>query len=278
MVSNILIGLDGSPFSEAATELGALWARRTQAMVVGLGVVDEPTILRPEPTGIGGGSWKSQRDAALLADAHARVATFLERFTARCTAAGVPSRVVKAVGAPAEQILSLGEDAGLLLLGQQTFFHFETQASADRTLEAVLHRSHRPVVAVPQALPDNRAVVVAYDAQPPAVRALEAFQKSGWYEGQTVYVVSVAGDAPSAARQGEEGARFLRFAGMAAEARPLCASGPPAMSLLDQVRERGAGMLVLGAYGRSRFAETLFGSTTRSILKKSENVLLFLHH
>jgi nucleotide-binding universal stress UspA family protein len=72
MIHNLLIGLDGSPYSEAATELGVLWARRTRAMLVGLGVVDEPTILRPEPTGIGGGSWKSQRDAALLADARAR--------------------------------------------------------------------------------------------------------------------------------------------------------------------------------------------------------------
>jgi nucleotide-binding universal stress UspA family protein len=278
VINNILIGLDGSPYSEAATEVGILWARRTQARLVGLGVVDEPTILRPEPTGIGGGSWKSQRDAALLADAHNRVGTFLERFTARCAEAGVSARIMKDIGVPAELILSFGEDADLLLLGQRTFFHFETQAPADRTLEAVLHRSHRPVVAVPAALPDNRAVVVAYDAQPPAVRALEAFQKSGWYEGQTVYVVSVAGDAPSAARQAEEGARFLRFAGMTAEARPLCASGPPAMPLLDQVRELGAGMLVLGAYGRSRIAETLFGSTTRSMLKKSENALLFLHH
>jgi nucleotide-binding universal stress UspA family protein len=278
MIRTILIGLDGSAHSEAAVELGLRWARRTQAVLVGLGVIDEPTILRPEPVGIGGSYWKQHRDAVLLEDARGRVAGFVERFSARCVHDGVLFRVVQTAGVPAEEILQAADDADLVLLGQRTYFHFDTQASADGTLEAVLHRSPRPVVAVPPQLPDNRAVVVAYDARPPAVRALEAFQASGLYEGQTVYVVSVAREAQAAARRAEEGARFLRAGGMDAEARPLQTSGPPAALLLAQARELAAGLLMTGAYGRSRFTEVLFGSTTRTILEKSENTLLFLHH
>ena len=37
--------------ADAATELGIDWSRRTGAELVGMGVVDEPTICRPEPTG-----------------------------------------------------------------------------------------------------------------------------------------------------------------------------------------------------------------------------------
>jgi nucleotide-binding universal stress UspA family protein len=278
MIRSILIGLDGSAHSEAAVELGVRWARRTQAVLVGLGVIDEPTILRPEPTGIGGSSWKEHRDAVLLEDARCCVAGFVDRFSSRCVQAGVPFQVVQAAGDPAREILQAADDVDLVLLGQRTYFHFKTQASADGTLEAVLHRSRRPVVAVPPALPDNRAVVVAYDARPPAVRALEAFQASGWYEGQTVYVVSVDRDARKAGRRAEEGARFLRAVGMDAEARPLRASGSPAGLLLAQIKELAAGLLVMGAYGRSRFTEVLFGSTTRAVLEKAENTLLFLHH
>jgi nucleotide-binding universal stress UspA family protein len=93
-----------------------------------------------------------------------------------------------------------------------------------------------------------------------------------------VYVVSAAREARAAARRAEEGARFLRAGGMDAEARPLSASGPLAALLLAQVVKLAAGMLVMGAYGRSRFTEVLFGSTTRAILEKAENTLLFLDH
>jgi nucleotide-binding universal stress UspA family protein len=278
MLRTILVGLDGSAHSEAAVELGLRWARRTQAVLVGLGVIDEPTIRRPEPLGIGGSSWKGHRDAVLLEDARCCVAGFVERFSARCVHDGALFRVVQTAGVPAEEILQAAEDADLVLLGQRTYFRFETQVSADGTLEAVLHRSPRPVVAVPPQLPDNRAVVVAYDARPPAVRALEAFQASGLYEGQTVYVISVSREAEAAVEWAEEGARFLRAGGMGALARPFQSSGPPAALLLAQVKELAAGLLVMGAYGRSRFTEVLFGSTTRTALEKSENTLLFLHH
>ena len=44
MVRSILIGLDGSPHSETAVQLGVQWAHRFDALLTGLGVVDEPAI------------------------------------------------------------------------------------------------------------------------------------------------------------------------------------------------------------------------------------------
>jgi hypothetical protein len=38
----MLIGLDGSPSSSAAVDLALRWARGFKAMLVGLGVVDQP--------------------------------------------------------------------------------------------------------------------------------------------------------------------------------------------------------------------------------------------
>jgi nucleotide-binding universal stress UspA family protein len=278
MIRDILIGLDGSPYSQAAVELGIRWARRTQATLVGLGIVDEPSILQPEPTGIGGSHYKQLRDEALLGDARKRVDEFLEQFSQRCAEAGVPCRVLKDVGDPSQRIAFVAEDLDLTLLGQQTYFHFATQSSPDRTLIQVLHEAHRPVVAVPEKLPEGRPVVVAYDGTPPAVRALQAFRASGLDEGQPVYVVSVAGDAATAARHAEEGANFLRFYQLAAEALPLIASKEVAELLLHEVTELGAGMLVMGAFGRAKYREFLFGSTTHTILTESKDVVLFLQH
>lgn len=44
MVRSILIGLDGSVYSCSALQLGICWTQRFDALLVGLGVIDEPTI------------------------------------------------------------------------------------------------------------------------------------------------------------------------------------------------------------------------------------------
>ena len=48
MLKSILIGLDGSPSSTAALELGIQWAKRFNALLVGIGIVDDATIYTPE--------------------------------------------------------------------------------------------------------------------------------------------------------------------------------------------------------------------------------------
>ena len=48
MLKSILIGLDGSPLIPTAVELGIQWAKRFNALLVGLGIVNEVTIYTPE--------------------------------------------------------------------------------------------------------------------------------------------------------------------------------------------------------------------------------------
>jgi nucleotide-binding universal stress UspA family protein len=277
MIGNILIGLDGSPYSETAVELGIQWARRTAAVLTGLAIIDEPTIRRAEPVPIGGSYYKTQRDQACLQDARHRVDSFLEQFAKQCESAGVNHKELREVGLPSKQILAEAEDFDLTLLGQRTYFHFETQTSADETLDAVLHHSHRPVAAIPRKLPASSSVVVAYDASPSATRALDAFQRSGLCKTQAIHVVSIDRDEALAARHAEEGARFLQFHGMPAVPRPLMARRRVGEMLLDEIKELNAGMVVMGAHGHHRFREFLRGSTTRTVVKQSET-LLFLHH
>ena len=278
MVHSILVGLDGSNYSAAAVELGIRWARRKGAVLLGLGIVDEPTIGKAEPTGIGGGYYKRHRDEQRIHDARQRIEQFLEHFTSACGQAGVACRALREVGLPSERLLCLAEDCDLLILGQCTYFHFETQTDADETLKTVLHGSRRPVVAVSPILPASRAVLIAYDASPGAVRALEAFQKSGLDHWHTVRVVSVAQDLEEATRRAEEAAAFLRFHDIPAEAQGVTSSGSPAELLLDKARELKAGMLVMGAFGHSRLSHAFFGSTTKTILRKEGDFILFLHH
>jgi nucleotide-binding universal stress UspA family protein len=87
VLRSILVALDGSPWSEAATTLALEWARRFDARLIGLGVVDEPSIDRGEPVPMGAYEYKKNRDETRLADAHQRGLGFLDDFRVRSAAA-----------------------------------------------------------------------------------------------------------------------------------------------------------------------------------------------
>jgi nucleotide-binding universal stress UspA family protein len=94
MLKSILIGLDGSAYSDSAIELGIEWARRFDALLVGLGIIDEPTIRGPEPVPMGAAYYKERRDDLRMHEAQVKVEQFLEHFTLRCTQAGISSKVI----------------------------------------------------------------------------------------------------------------------------------------------------------------------------------------
>jgi nucleotide-binding universal stress UspA family protein len=275
MIQNILIGLNGSPRSETAVELGIRWAARTQAAVVGLGIVDEPTIRRAQPAVREENVAKIQRETMAIQDAHSRVDHFLKQFSKRCGEAKVSGRVLKKVGIPAEQILLEAEDYDLTLVGSSTHQHFATQAHPDNTLDEVLRQSRRPVVVVCERLPENRPVLVIYDGSPASARVLKSFQEAWMAEWPAVIVLSVDRTKEVAVRRAEEAAKFLRFHDIPAEARPIAATGSPGNLLHQEVLQCQPGMIAMGMEGEKTLRDYWFGSATETILKESD-VLLFL--
>ena len=277
MLRSILVGVDGSAYSTTAVELGIGWAQRWDAMLVGLGSVDAPTICKAQPVPLGAAAYKAQRDEMLLAEAHHRVAQLLQDFRQRCTRAGVTAQARQEVGSPAECLLLEASQYDLILLGQQTFFHFATQDKPDDTLSVVVRQSPCPVVAVPTTLPAGRTVMVAYDGSPPATRALHMFQALGLDSAYDVHVVCVDAQQKRAACWAEHAMAFLQGHNIVAQAHALVTSVGAAEVLLEQVHKLDAGLIVMGAYGRSMVREFFGTSLTRTMLEESP-VPLFLYH
>jgi nucleotide-binding universal stress UspA family protein len=277
MLRSVLVGVDGSEYSAAAVELGIQWAQHSGAVLVGLGIIDAPTINKPEPVPLGGSAYKVHHDASLLTDATHKVGQFLEHCARRCAEANVACQLLQDIGLPAEQILLEAQRYDLILLGQHTFFHFETQQQPDDTLQVVLKQSPRPVVAVPAALPEGRTVVVAYDGSLHAARALHMFQVLGLEGSQEAHVVCVDPNQEHADRCVERAVAFLHSHHIVAQAYVRTTAAAPAHVLLEHVHQVQASLLVMGAYGRSTLREFFGGSVTRTMLRESP-VPLFLYH
>lgn len=135
-----------------------------------------------------------------------------------------------------------------------------------------------PVLVVPSGktvFDARKPIVVGWNESPEAANAIRSALPALRLSSQVVIVSVEEGEAPYPQTAAST---YLSRHGVRSELQPVGANGwTPAEILTDCARLRGAGLIVMGAFGRSRFREALLGGTTRTLLADPP-VPLLLHH
>ena len=277
MLKTILVPLDGSAATIAASHFASLVARVQGATLTGLGVVDVPTIVAGSATPVGGASYKTERDHALIDDAKKKIGTFVATFDRTCTAAGVVHQTQIEEGLPYSVINRIGRSHDLIVIGRDTCFHFETSDRPGETLGRLLRDSSAPLCIVPGDVPEVKATIVAVDSATPSARTVQLFAHLRLWPDATVTVVSVDADANLARQRSDTTADYLRLHGYTATSLPIVSSERPGRSILETAAKLGAGLVVMGAHGGGAVHELFFGGTAKKVLRDSA-VPVFIHH
>ncbi|MSP49041.1 MAG: universal stress protein [Alphaproteobacteria bacterium] len=134
-----------------------------------------------------------------------------------------------------------------------------------------------PVLAVPDGVKANppKRVLVAWNGGREAARALrDAADLLAAAGSATVVVI----DPPPGKPIGQDIARFLAAHGIKTEVREMVSRGAGVGGLLlEEARTGGADLLVMGAYGHSRFREWVLGGATEEVLSDSKLPVLLSH-
>lgn len=157
-----------------------------------------------------------------------------------------------------------------------------------QVIEAALFASGRGVYVVPdEAIPVaqgtvehmTKTVLVAWNDTREAARALSEAMPF-LEKAQDVVVAIVDRDGPAEARNAEPGAdiaRHLDRHGVKVELRHVANWDNTADALLNEIRRLDVGLVVLGAYGHSRFREWITGGVTRRFLTDCPSPMLMAH-
>jgi nucleotide-binding universal stress UspA family protein len=280
MIKNILVCLEGSASSESAARVAVSIARECAASVTGMAIIDEPDIRSGSATGIGGSSFKHDRDESLLAEARKNASDWIALFTRRCQAAQLSSRTLEIVGRPAASILEEMQSHDLTVIGRDANFRFATNEFDARTRDAILHRAPRPVLLVPESSQTNglsRTVLVAYDGSGAAKRAIHSFAASGLARARDVHLATVDDVGELAWRMANQGVQILREEGVHATLHNIVSPLSNTEALAQLAKTIGAGLMVMGTFSRSRLAELFSGSATRGLVEKT-TIPLFMQH
>jgi nucleotide-binding universal stress UspA family protein len=146
-------------------------------------------------------------------------------------------------------------------------------------LEQLLVGCGRPVLIAGAAPAPSLegTVMVCWKETAEAARAVNAAMPF-LAKARRVVVVSIAENGDNPAESLAEVARQLAWNGVRAELRTILSSGGGVPALLSAAaQEYGADLVVLGAYGRSRMHEILFGSCTHAVIRNAETSVLLTH-
>ena len=152
----------------------------------------------------------------------------------------------------------------------------------EAVLEAALFEGHAPVLVVPgKDLPDSfgRRIVLAWNE---SVEALSAVRKSmpllAAADLVDVAIIDPPQHGPDRSDPGGRLSQMISRHGVRAEVSVLAKTMPRVSDVIRRhAGDRGADLVVMGAYGHSRFREAILGGATRNMLESCEVPVLLAH-
>lgn len=152
----------------------------------------------------------------------------------------------------------------------------------EEILEAALFSGHVPVLVIPDNadLPDTiQRVVVAWNESVEALgtirAALPILQKA---ELVDITIIDPPRHGPDRSDPGGSLCQMLVRQGVRAEVSVLAKTMPRVADVLTRhVRDKDADLIVMGAYGHSRFRESILGGATRNMLETVEIPVIMSH-
>lgn len=223
-----------------------------------------------------------------LAQAELEVAALQTMVTARLRAEGLRFSVETAIaqlGGLTDLVAQLARFSDLVILPKPYGQH--SSAQADLLVEAALFQGRVPVLVVP--LTDRsdplatqtmaQDIVVAWNDGAEALVAIRAALPLLCAAKRVT--LAIVDPSPHGADRSDPGgavSQMLARHGVLVEVCVLAKTLPRVTDVLNRlVRDRAADFLVMGAYGHSRFRESVLGGATRDMLELAE-VPVFMAH
>ncbi len=267
MIKKILVPQDGSAYGRSALDWSLWLSKKLGADLVGLHVVDIVALEGPFLHDISGSLGFepflnfSTRMREVLEE---KGTAILKAFEETCEKAGVNKEIQMSVGVIAGEICEKAKVADLVVMGRRGLnakFEYELQGS---TTEAVLRKSPKPVLVVPETFTEPRNPLLAYDGSPNASRAMHSAAELSKTLGLplTVLTVSASGGETALLKDAED---YLKPYGINAKFVRL--TGDPPTSIERYYRENNHDLLFMGASHHSRIFEMVLGSTTEFVMR-----------
>ena len=263
MFKRIIVGVDGSPASINASKIAFRLGNFYNIPVVGIYVVDvrllEESFLA-DLAGVLGFTYYEGISSKVKEFLEKQGDAVLTEFSALGREFGAKVSVVQSMGVPYREIASQADPEDLIVIGKVGRKPVKGILIGSNS-EKVARHAKAPILIVPQEKREIGKALVAYDGSRNASLALKICRSMRGVFGYSVEVIYVDEGEGRSEEIREEVREIL-----GEDFEFLSTTGFPEERIVQRVRESGADILFLGAFGKGRFRELFLGSVTSFLI------------
>ena len=278
MSKRIVVGLDGSPYAEAAMDAAIERANQSGGTVVGVAVIDQPGIEHSE-AGAGAGSayFAEGMIDKKLSEAMDKTRDFLNHFADRCREAGVQYELAREEGVPFDALVEYGRASDLIIVGQRTFFQYGTDAHPGNTVKRLMNHPVTPVLTVPEKWIAPQRVVIVYDRSIHTTRAMRAFVHqqiiASFADEATLLFIDDEEVDEASRHELDLAEKYLRAHDL--KVSRVSKQGKVRSVLVELAQELAPCMIVMGSSRKNWLSELLSESVEEALIKHSIPIFVF---
>lgn len=282
--NKVLACVDRSPYADHVTDYAAWAARRMDAPLELLHVIDRHPEIGDSKDLSGALTPNDQAqlldrlssdDAARTRQAREQGRVFLNRLRKRALAAGVADVDMRQRHGQLDDTLHEQQSAvRLFVLGRRGESAPTSSRDLGRNIERVARALERPILTVTEGFREPARVLFAFDGGAVTRRGVEMVAGSPLLRGLPIVLLMSGKTRRDAPRQLEWASRTLTVAGFAVTGDIV--PGDAETVIARAVQERGIDLLVMGAYTHSPWRKLLLGSVTTDLLRSATIPTLLL--
>jgi nucleotide-binding universal stress UspA family protein len=270
MISTIVLATDGSEASSVAERFAVSLATRMRARLSGLSVVEQRFARGFREDGLGIAPPALDSLEAYLKN---RAEAALRRITELARAEGVDCHCESVDGIADDRIVERGQQADIVAIGRDGQHAPFRSGLIGSTANGVIRKTLKPALIVPVGAQLSGPVLVAFDGSPGSRIGANLAVHLATRLGEQLHVFVDSKDKGRAAARFDEVRSLVGT--LPVPIREISSTlGRPDAKIVDSAREVGAGVIVMGAYGRNRITEYFLGSNAAAVVRTSPVAVL----
>lgn len=162
-----------------------------------------------------------------------------------------------------------------IVMGRRGEDHNNNRINIGSQIETVARASSIPILICSEKFETPRSYMIAFDASKTAIKAIQMVARSKLLKGLHGHIVMIGNHDNSSQNSMAAAVAELMAAGFMVEAHHLPASDAVNSLLTFQV-DNNIDIIVIGAYGRSKWQQLFLGSTTTEIIASTQSPVILV--
>jgi len=273
MIKRILLGLGGTPYTTVAIQRAVELAKRFEAEITGVTVVDIEGLSNVGLVPAGALHAAKEMAKQRVRVTKEKIKEAISELESACAAEGIKFHIKQEEKEdPFDFMISLARYHDLMIFGLRSIFEYDISFEEPKdTLARLISAGVRPIIAVSDKIRPIQKVLIAYSGSMASAKTMKRFVQLRLWSDVKLKIVTFQSSEDKAHKLLYDASEYCRAHGFYVESESN--PGSPKEFLLPMATLWQADMIVLGNSAHSLLMKRVLGETALHIIRNADRPL-----